>query len=135
MLWLYSISNFLWVATVKFYICNSIYHVMKILLLKRKLRKCLHYCKCNLFLFFFFFGISNCFVELNNFLSWSTSNGCFLSYLCRAHYNCFIFAIDAHIIKLAFFKISSNFVNFCPIFQIFCPFLPFLWKIASMPFL
>ena len=54
MLWLYSISNFLWVATVKFYICNSICHAMKVLLLKRKLRKCLHYCKCNLFFFFFF---------------------------------------------------------------------------------
>ena len=29
------------------------------------------------------------------------------------------------ILTLPFFKISSNFVDFCPIFQMFCPFLPF----------
>ena len=36
---------------------------------------------------------------------------------------------------LPFFKIFSNFVHFCPNFQIFCPFLPFFSKIASMPLL
>ena len=36
---------------------------------------------------------------------------------------------------LPFSKILSNFVHFCPDFQIFCPFLPFLWKIACMPLL
>ena len=32
-------------------------------------------------------------------------------------------------------KIFSNFVHFCPNFQIFCPFLPFLWKITHIPLL
>ena len=36
---------------------------------------------------------------------------------------------------LPFFKMFSNFVHFCPNFQIFCLFLPFFWKIARMPLL
>ena len=36
---------------------------------------------------------------------------------------------------LAFFKIFSGFVHFCPNFQIFSPFLPFFGKIARMPLL
>ena len=36
---------------------------------------------------------------------------------------------------LPFLKIFSNFVHFCPNFQIFCPFLPFFWKIARIPIL
>ena len=39
------------------------------------------------------------------------------------------------LMKLPLFKILSKyFVHFCPNFHIFCPFLPFFWKIALMPF-
>ena len=43
----------------------------------------------------------------------------------RAFSSSLLRAIIAHN-HLLFFKIFSNFVYFCPNFQIFCPFLPFL---------
>ena len=57
-------------------------------------------------------------------------------YSCRtwAYSNRLMHAIVARI-KLPFFKIFSNFVHFCPNFQISCLFLPFFWKLACMPFL
>ena len=54
--------------------------------------------------------------------------------LLRAYYGCFMHGIVTHV-KLPFFKVFSNFVHFCPYFQIFCPFLPFFWKIVLMPLL
>ena len=47
-----------------------------------------------------------------------------------AYSSYFMRAIVARM-RLPFFKKNSNFVHFCPNFQIFClfsPFLPFLWK-------
>ena len=52
----------------------------------------------------------------------------------RAFFSSLLHAIIAHK-HLPFFKIFSNFVHFCPNFQIFCPFLPFFWKILRMPLL
>ena len=37
---------------------------------------------------------------------------------------------QSHAWGCLFFKILPNFVHFCPNLYIFCPFLPFLWKIA-----
>ena len=50
----------------------------------------------------------------------------------RAYSSCFMCVIVTCMMRLPLFKIFSNFVNFCPNFQIFCP---FLWKIACMPLL
>ena len=57
--------------------------------------------------------------------------------ICRAYSSCFMHAIVA-CMRLPFFKLLSNFVHFCPNFQIFCPFhsfLPFFWKITLMSLL
>ena len=51
----------------------------------------------------------------------------------RAYSSCSMHAIVARM-RLPFLKIFSNFLHFCPHFQIFCPFLPFFLKIALMPF-
>ena len=40
---------------------------------------------------------------------------------------------DSRTYEAALFKNMSNFVNFCPNFQIVRPFLPFFWKVARMP--
>ena len=53
---------------------------------------------------------------------------------CRAYSSCFMRAV-VKCMRLPFSKIFSNFVHFCPNFQIFCPFLPFLWKITHIPLL
>ena len=80
----------------------------------------------NLFFWWYFF-----FIVHNNF----TENRAYSSSLLRA------IIARSH---LPFFKILSNFVHFCPNFQIFCRFLPFyyyfyiflhFWKIARMPLL
>ena len=78
----------------------------------------------------YFFG-DIFFIVHNNF----TENRAYSSSLLRA------IIARSH---LPFFKILSNFVHFCPNFQIFCRFLPFyyyfyiflhFWKIARMPLL
>ena len=47
---------------------------------------------------------------------------------------CFMHGIVTHM-RLAFFKIFLNFVTqFCPNFQIFCPFCPFSVKSHACPF-
>ena len=48
---------------------------------------------------------------------------------CRAYSSCFMDAIGA-CMRLPFFKIFSNFIHFCPNFQIFSPFFPFFWTLA-----
>ena len=58
----------------------------------------------------------------------------YILFTSRAYSSCFMHAIVARL-RLAFFKVFLNFVHFCPNFQIFCPFLPFFWKIARMPLL
>ena len=50
--------------------------------------------------------------------------------LFRVYSSCFINAIVAHM-RLPFFKIFSN---FCPNFQIFCPFLSFSEKLHACPY-
>ena len=57
----------------------------------------------------------------------STCNG-------RTYYSCFMHAKVAHM-RLSFFKMFSDFVHFCPNFQIFCLFCLFSEKITRMPFL
>ena len=56
----------------------------------------------------------------------------------RAYSSCSMHAIVARM-GLPFFKVFSNFVHFCPKFQIFCPFFPFFtlffWKISRIPLL
>ena len=49
----------------------------------------------------------------------------------RAYSSCFMHALVAHM-RLPFFKIFSYFVHFCPNLQIFCPLLPFFFKIARV---
>ena len=55
-------------------------------------------------------------------------------YPTKAYSSCFMHAIVA-CMRLPFFKMFSNFLHFRPNYQIFCPFLPFFWKIACMPLL
>ena len=59
---------------------------------------------------------------------------CIMFEVSRANSSCFMRAIVA-LMRLPFFKIFWSFVHFCQNFQIFCPFLPFFWKIAPMPLL
>ena len=59
---------------------------------------------------------------------------CIMFEVGRANSSCFMCAIVA-CMRLPFFKIFWSFVHFCQYFQIFCPFLPFFWKIAPMPLL
>ena len=48
----------------------------------------------------------------------------------RAYSSCSMHAIVA-CMGLPFFKVFSNFVHFCPKFQIFCPFFPFFTPFFS----
>ena len=55
----------------------------------------------------------------------------------RAYSSSLLRAMRAIIARnhLLIFKLFSNFVHFCPNFQIFCPFLPFFGIITRMPLL
>ena len=54
----------------------------------------------------------------------STTLSIYERFTCRAYSSSFMHAIVAHM-RFPFFKVFSNFVHFCPNFQMFCPFCPF----------